>query len=138
MLEETTSLREIAEKYKMMTRALNVLWWHDIKTLGDFMRFDPADVVNMRNAGPKSRDEIIRIQELCRKELESQRLTTAPLPCATVTPPSIDWEQRRYEIAKEVLPVFAELNDTYSTEMARVAVYYADALVAELKKGAEE
>ena len=50
----------------------------------------------------------------------------------------IDWEQRRYEIAKEVLPVFAELSETHSAAMARAAVYYADALVAELKKGGEE
>ena len=59
-------------------------------------------------------------------------------PQLTVTTPPIDWEQRRYEIAKEVLPVFAELSETHSAAMARAAVYYADALVAELKKGGEE
>lgn len=59
-------------------------------------------------------------------------------PKPTTTQPPIDWEQRRYEIAKEVLPVFAELSETHSAAMARAAVYYADALIAELKKGAEE
>lgn len=49
----------------------------------------------------------------------------------------IDWEQRRYEIAKEVLPVFAELSETAEI-MARAAVFYADALIAELKKGTNE
>lgn len=58
-------------------------------------------------------------------------------PQITVTTPPIDWEQRRYEIAKEVLPVFAELSETAEI-MARAAVYYADALIEELKKGTNE
>ena len=45
----------------------------------------------------------------------------------------IDWEQRRYEIAKHVLPrVFAFGEPKYS---AIYAVSYADALIEELKKG---
>lgn len=45
----------------------------------------------------------------------------------------IDWEQRRYEIAKEVLPVLrSEYND--EKEMARVAVIMADYLINELKE----
>ena len=45
----------------------------------------------------------------------------------------IDWEQRRYEIAKHVLPrVFAFGEPKYS---AIYAVSYADALIKELKKG---
>ena len=44
----------------------------------------------------------------------------------------IDWEQRRYEIAKEMLPhLLAHSN--MSLEVGR-AVAYADALIAELKK----
>lgn len=56
----------------------------------------------------------------------------------------IDWEQRRYEIAKEMLQISAESvkADTkdwmegmsYSKASAIVAVWYADALIAELKK----
>lgn len=46
---------------------------------------------------------------------------------------AIDWEQRRYEIAKHVLPrVFAFGEPKYS---AIYAVSYADALIKELKKG---
>ena len=49
---------------------------------------------------------------------------------------AIDWEQRRYEIAKHVLPrVFAFGEPKYS---AIYAVSYADALIKELKKGGEE
>ena len=49
---------------------------------------------------------------------------------------TIDWEQRRYEIAKHVLPrVFAFGEPKYS---AIYAVSYADALIKELKKGGEK
>lgn len=49
----------------------------------------------------------------------------------------IDWEQRRYEIAKDILAA------TYDFPMdgksyAKVAVGVADALIAELKKGGEK
>ena len=45
---------------------------------------------------------------------------------------AIDWEQRRYEIAKHILPrVFAFGEPKYS---AIYAVSYADALIKELKK----
>ena len=48
----------------------------------------------------------------------------------------IDWEQRRYEIAKHILPrVFAFGEPKYS---AIYAVSYADALIKELKKGGEK
>ena len=48
----------------------------------------------------------------------------------------IDQEQRRYEIAKHVLPrVFAFGEPKYS---AIYAVSYADALIKELKKGSEK
>ena len=48
----------------------------------------------------------------------------------------IDWEQRRYEIAKHILPrVFAFGEPKYS---AIYAVSYADALIKELKKGGEQ
>lgn len=59
----------------------------------------------------------------------------------------IDWEQRRYEIAKEMMPLmcqsfkhFAEsdVGDRFSKEdCAYHAVRYADALIEELKKGGQ-
>lgn len=71
----------------------------------------------------------------------------------------IDWEQRRYEIAKEMLPQFAMANQTTFKSLApnmsdeadvqhlykqlrdgavETAVAYADALVAKLKETAEK
>lgn len=62
----------------------------------------------------------------------------------------IDWEQRRYEIAKDILPFIAtstkeilwqgrglgeEVNDiTVQDYCAKHAIFYADALIEELKK----
>ena len=46
---------------------------------------------------------------------------------------NIDWEQRRYEIAKEVFAY-----DIFQNEhLEKVAVHAADALIAELKKVGE-
>ena len=58
---------------------------------------------------------------------------------------TIDWEQRRYEIAKEMLPVIyyddkPQEGEDYLTlnEAAHEAVRYAEALITELKKGTEQ
>ena len=54
----------------------------------------------------------------------------------------IDWEQRRYEIAKSMMAAFLSnscsnvFNGTCETQ-ARLAVKYTDALIAELKKRAD-
>ena len=57
----------------------------------------------------------------------------------------IDWEQRRYEIAKEMLPAIyyddkPQEGEDYLTlnEAAHEAVRYAEALIRELKKGGEK
>ena len=58
---------------------------------------------------------------------------------------TIDWEQRRYEIAKEMLPVIyyddkPQESEDYLTlnEATHEAVRYAEALITELKKGGEK
>lgn len=55
----------------------------------------------------------------------------------------IDWEQRRYEIAKELMKGFAanshnQCVDASSEMLAHWSIGGADALIAELKKGGEE
>lgn len=54
---------------------------------------------------------------------------------------NIDWEQRRYEIAKVMLPIIyyddkPEEGEDYLTlqQIANEAVRFADALITELKK----
>ena len=58
---------------------------------------------------------------------------------------TIDWEQRRYEIAKVMLPVIyyddkPQEGEDYLTlnEAAHEAVRYAEALITELKKGGKK
>ena len=47
----------------------------------------------------------------------------------------IDWEQRRYEIAKHILPQMSIVQPVLTAENA---VKVADALIKELKKGGEK
>jgi hypothetical protein len=53
---------------------------------------------------------------------------------------SPDWEQRRYEIAKDILPhtILLEYYGKGLDRGVKDAVMIADALIAELKKGGEE
>jgi len=48
----------------------------------------------------------------------------------------VDWEQRRYEIAKDIYPIAChDMNPSESKEApAKAAVELADILIAELKK----
>ena len=50
-----------------------------------------------------------------------------------------DWEQRRYEIAKDILPhtILLEYYGKGLERGVKDAVMIADALIAELKKGGE-
>lgn len=52
----------------------------------------------------------------------------------------IDWEQRRYEIAKDVYPIVChDMNQSADKSApAEVAVELADFLIAELKKPSEK
>lgn len=49
--------------------------------------------------------------------------------------PKLLWEQRRYEIAREL---FANFRETNPQRAAKEAVMYADFLVAELEGGQED
>lgn len=48
---------------------------------------------------------------------------------------TIDWEQRRYEIAKSAIQGLIHSPIIDATELARISVAVADALIEELKKG---
>ena len=55
----------------------------------------------------------------------------------------IDWEQRRYEIAKDIMAAFLSnfCSNVYvgnPDEQAKSAVMFADALITELKKGGQQ
>ena len=68
-------------------------------------------------------------------------MKTILVPNIEETSKTIDWEQRRYEIAKEMLSVIyyddnPQEGEDYLTlqQAANEAVRYADALIRELKK----
>ena len=55
----------------------------------------------------------------------------------------IDWEERRYEIAKDMMAAFLSnysdnIHSGNPDEQAQYAVVFADALIAELKKGGDK
>lgn len=55
----------------------------------------------------------------------------------------IDWEQRRYEIAKDMMAAFLSnysdnIHSGNPNEHAKYAVVFADTLIAELRKGGEK
>ena len=57
-------------------------------------------------------------------------------------PKEIDWEQRRYEVAKTILPeIMGQINDYDKTitthDICRYAVEMANALISELKKNVD-
>lgn len=49
------------------------------------------------------------------------------------TPKAVDWEQRRYEIAKRCVAALMN-NEITLDDAAKISVEQADALIAELKK----
>lgn len=54
--------------------------------------------------------------------------------CSNYMTNAIDWEQRRYEIAKAVLPVLIAQTTNTDGNFSGRAISYADALIEKLKK----
>ena len=54
----------------------------------------------------------------------------------------VDWEQRRYEVAREIftknISPNTDMPDEWIQSQAKLAIRATDALIAELKKGGEE
>lgn len=130
MTEEMTPFMEMANKTKLSVRALNVLKLAGVETFDDFMAFVPSN--RYRYCSDRVAREIINTQKMYYVKPEQPS-------------PEIDWEQRRYEIAKTVIhaqisaPIIPGVDPNPSiTDLAKRSVMIADALVAELKKGGEK
>ena len=128
MIKDIISLEEFRKISGMTTRCYNVCVSAGIKTFGEFM--DYIFTMNCRNMGKNTFQEIISLKSKY-KEL---RMTDSEC--------DIDWEQRRYEIAKTVVhgqltgPIIEGVDPNPSIpDLAKLAVNIADALIAELKKG---
>lgn len=71
---------------------------------------------------------------MTQNDLELKTMARAALRKFLAENPPIDWEQRRYEIAKDVLGSFRANGATYgSKEDCRLAIVYADELIKQLK-----
>lgn len=114
MIKDITSLEEFRKISGMTTRTYNVCVSAGIKTFGEFM-----DYIFTMNKNT--------FQEIISLKSKYKELRMTDSEC------DIDWEQRRYEIAKEV---FASIYDFTIDRInfAKYAVDAADALIAELKK----
>ena len=138
MIKDITSLEEFRKISGMTTRCYNICVSAGINTFGEFM--DYIFTMNCRNMGKNTFQEIISLKSKY-KEL---RMTDSEC--------DIDWEQRRYEIAKTMMHAIylddgnAARSDKSGFDFeykdlqgsAKEAVRFADALIAELKKGGEK
>lgn len=131
MIKDSTPLEEFKEISGMTTRCYNVCVSARINTFGEFM--DYIFTMNCRNMGKNTFQEIISLKSKY-KEL---RMTDSEC--------DIDWGQRRYEIAKTVVhgqltgPIIDGVDPNPSiTDLAKLAVKIADAIISELKKGGEK
>ena len=139
MIKDITSLEEFRKISGMTTRCYNICVSAGINTFGEFM--DYIFTMNCRNMGKNTFQEIISLKSKY-KEL---RMTDSEC--------DIDWEQRRFDIARNCINVILgndEMVDLANdaglkkncrdipTNVAEMAVAFADALIAELKKGGEK
>lgn len=126
MINDNTSLEEFREMSCMTARCYNVCAGIGIKTFGDFMDY-VFKINHHRNMGKNTFQEILSLKS----KYKDERIS-----CNS----EIDWEQRRYETAKAaMIGLMAGHNAIYEAKkLAQKAIEYADALIAELKKGGEK
>lgn len=127
MINDNTSLEEFMEISGMTRRCYNCCSGIGIKTFGEFM--DYVFTKNIRNIGNYTFQEIISLKS----KYKDLRMTDNEC--------EIDWEHRRYEIAKTVIhgqltgPIVDGIDPNPSIpDLAKWAVKIADALIAELKE----
>lgn len=135
MIKNETLLVELSDKYCIPVRVLNILLSQDVRTVGQLLDFIPNH--QMRNMGRKSLCLILELQDELRQELGQEK-----------TDNGIDWGEVRTKAAitfeaamigsnKWVIPREAEKEEAPEC-YARAAISYADALIAELKKGGNQ
>lgn len=125
MINDNTPLEEFREMSCMTARCYNVCVDIGIKTFGDFM--DYVFKMNHRNMGKNTFQEILSLKS----KYKDERIS-----CNSDT----DWEQRRYETAKAaMIGLMTGHNAIYEAKkLAPMAIEYAEALIAELRKGGEK
>ena len=132
MINNETLLVEIADKYRIPIRILNILYSEDVKTVGQLMDFIPN--LQMRHMGKKSLTIILDLQDALSQDMEQNK-----------NDKKIDWEERRYSIAKSVVcaqitaPIIPGVDPNPSVpDLVKRSVLITDALIDELKKGGNQ
>lgn len=127
MINNETLLVEIADKYRIPVRIINILYSEDVKTVGQLMDFIPN--LQMRNLGKKSLCEILELQDELSRELEPKK-----------DDKEINWEEVRIKAAIAALQGYASnpnknMVKAYTRDLAEWSVLAADFLIAKLKEG---
>ena len=124
MILDNTSLEEFRSLSGMSGRCYNCCIGLDIKTFGEFMNYTFS--LNCRNMGRSTLKEIT----LLKTKFKNERY---------IKNDNIDWEQRRYDIAKTAVhglltgPIIDGV-DPSIPDLAKWAVKIADAIIDVLKK----
>lgn len=130
MITNETLLVEIADKYRIPVRIINILYSEDVKTVGQLMDFIPN--LQMRHMGKKSLSIILDLQDELSRELEQKK-----------DDKEINWEEVRINAAIAALQGYASnpnknIVEACTQDLAEWSVLAADFLITELKKGGAE
>ena len=121
------------------TRIQNCLYFHKVKTVGDLVKLTRDELKKFRSLGPASINVIEDWLEHYGLSLGDGNFQS-PAERLDLTPQ--DWEQRFYEVAKEILPKFigtSELCDMYDAKEEEIdkAISYAYHFIQTLKEKSE-
>ena len=135
-ISQSVKTLEFGSKYE--ARIQRIFREFDIKTIRDLCQWPGKDLVRVRDMGRKSIEEIEDVLErynlrlgMLGKELDEYARAAQKerkVPTAASAPEETEaakWEQRRYEIAKEVF--------IHHRLVANSAVYEADGLIRALR-----
>lgn len=121
------------------TRIQNCFFYNDVKTVGDLVKLTRDELKKFRDLGPVCINIIEDWLEHYGLSLGDGNFQS-PADRLDLTPQ--DWEQRFYEVAKEILPKFigtSELCDMYDAKEEEIdnAISYAYCFIQTLKDRSE-
>ena len=110
-------------------------------TYYDYKEEDSVFYISKDNIGDMNRCEDVTWIYTKGREPATYRAKETPeeilaMPDIETTEKVIDWEQRRYEIAKMIFPLIYQYGErTDAFDYARETMMFTEALISELKKG---
>lgn len=134
-IDLTTSIRELPFP-KNKTRIIVCLHQNDVNTLGELLQKSREDLKSMRNLGMASINPIEDMLEHFGLSLRDANAVKY-VDRLALTPQ--DWEQRRYEVAKAILPQFINPEDPDIVNRSNIcdAIDLATTFIDILKESSE-